>query len=67
MHFILVIASREEKDNFYKELGSTISDFNNGIIVILRGNISSKVGSSNAVLEDTLVNHGIEIINNNNE
>lgn len=59
------VATVEEKDNFYENLNTVISECREGDINILMGDLNAKVGDDNTGYEQTMGKHGLGIINDN--
>lgn len=60
-------AEREEKEKFYNQLQNTVNQIKKREIVIVMGDINTKVSEDNTDLEQVMGRHGIDQANENGE
>ena len=57
----------EEKDEFYNQLQDTISSFNRHDMIVLMGNLNTRIGSNNANREEVVGKFGVGVMNDSRE
>lgn len=61
------VTEKEEKENFYHQLSTTLEKIKKGDLVILMGDLNAKIGNDNTNYEHVMGRHGLGELNENGE